>query len=96
MYLASAVDCSLPQCRQIKRVVLRLKEHRLPVDPARDDMLWNIGDKVSRLAGHSPSVTGDTSQGRYSKMRFDPIFFKIEYRFDVRRISCFVFNQSMS
>ena len=48
--------CRLLQCFEIKRVVLFVKKHGLPVDAACYDMLRNIGDEVSALARHSRIV----------------------------------------
>jgi len=47
MYLASTHFCSFTQRLSIKRVVLLLKEHRLPVYAARYDMLWGITGTVT-------------------------------------------------
>jgi hypothetical protein len=61
MHLASAVNGGIPQCLQIECVVLRLEKDSLPVDAACNHMLRDVREKVSRLAGHSPSVIGAIS-----------------------------------
>lgn len=50
------------------------KEHRLVVDTARSHMLWEIPNKLSRLARHALTVVRKRTKGRGSKVRFDPLF----------------------
>ena len=74
MHLALAVVCSISQCVQVKSVVLGLKKHRLSIHAARDDMLWNMRDKVSWLARHRRILGCEDSSGRCANMRLDPIY----------------------